>query len=120
MGRSWKDVKKDKEALDRSNGRDVETAREHASALTQGFVLGDRLAQLREEQHLSQTEMAERLGVSQARVSKLEQGNLAHLELGTIRRYVAALGGTLKLVADFADHDVTVSTSQVDRSSMCA
>ncbi|MHA6801159.1 helix-turn-helix domain-containing protein [Bounagaea algeriensis] len=120
MGRSWKDVKQDKEAQDRARGRDVETAREHAATLTQAYVLGDRLAQLRETRHVSQAEIAERMGISQARVSKLENGDPAHLELGTIRRYITALGATLKLIADFEDHDVTVSRSEVDRSAACA
>ncbi|MEV5538585.1 hypothetical protein AB0L13_17145 [Saccharopolyspora shandongensis] len=39
MGRSWKDVKKDKEALDRARGRDVEAAREQAHIQTLRLVL---------------------------------------------------------------------------------
>jgi hypothetical protein len=49
MSRSWKDVKADKEMRDRSAGRDVEAARKHARTLTNAYVLGHRLAQLREE-----------------------------------------------------------------------
>jgi hypothetical protein len=53
-------------------------------------------------------------------VSQLEKGDVDQLEVDTIRRYVAALGGTLKLVADFDDHRVTVSTSQRDRAEITA
>lgn len=120
MSRSWKDVKKDKEARDRARGRDVEAARTNARNITQAYILGDRLAQLREEAGISQSEIAARMHVSQPRISKLEQGDLAQVEVGTIRRYVAALGGRLKLVADFEDHDVTVSTSQLDRTEAYA
>jgi hypothetical protein len=42
------------------------------------------------------------------------------MEVDTIRRYVAALGRTLKIVADFGDHDVTVSTSQRDHTETFA
>ncbi|MFI0463834.1 MULTISPECIES: helix-turn-helix domain-containing protein [Saccharopolyspora] len=116
MGRSWKDVKKDKEALDRARGRDVEAAREQAHILTQAYILGDRLTQLRKAAGLSQSEVAARMQVSQPRVSKLEQGDLAQIEVGTLERYVAALGGRLRLVADFEDHDVTVSMNELDHS----
>lgn len=54
--------------------------------------------------------------VGQPRVSKLEQGDLAQIEVGTVERYVAALGGRLRLVADFEDHDITVSTNELDHS----
>lgn len=43
------------------------------------------------------------MGVSQARVSKLESGDLSHTELGTLQSYVAALGGELRIVAEFSD-----------------
>ena len=49
MGRSWKDVKADKEAIDRTNGRDVEAARALARSQTQAYVLGFRLAELRKK-----------------------------------------------------------------------
>ncbi|MDR7304233.1 helix-turn-helix domain-containing protein [Haloactinomyces albus] len=93
--------------------------RASARNLAQAYTLGGRLAQLREEAGLTQSEIAARMHISQPRVSKLEQGDLAQAEVGTIQRYVAALGGRLKLVADFDDHDVTVSTSQVDRTEAC-
>lgn len=116
MGRSWKEVKKDKEALDRALGRDVEAGREHARAATQAYILGYRLAQLRKAAGLSQSELASRMHISQPRVSKLEQGDLSQVEVGTIERYISALGGRLRLVADFEDHDVTVSMNELDHS----
>ena len=38
------------------------------------------------------------------------------MEVDTLSRYILALGGWLSLVADFEDHDVDVSTSEVDRT----
>lgn len=116
MSRSWKDVKSDKAARDRANGRDVDAARADARVHTQAYVLGFRLAQLRHEVGLSQAEIAARMGISQPRVSQLESGDVDQMEVDTLSRYVLALGGRLKLVADFDDHDVTVSMSEVDRS----
>jgi len=51
--------------------------------------------------------MAERMGVSQARVSQIEHGQIGGLD--TLRSYVVALGGRLDVVADFGDHSVKVA-----------
>jgi DNA-binding XRE family transcriptional regulator len=58
------------------------------------------LRQLREAHGLSQRALANRLGVSQARVARLESGANSP-QLDTLAAYVAALGGTLSLRADF-------------------
>lgn len=118
MTRSWKDVKAEKARRDEANGRDVDEARVEARTRTQAYVLGFRLAQLRQELKLSQAEVAKRMGISQPRVSQLESGDVGQMEVDTLNRYVLALGGRLKLVADFADHDVNVSTSEVDREAI--
>jgi DNA-binding XRE family transcriptional regulator len=120
MSRSWKEVKADKLAIDRESGRDVEAARADAREATQAYVLGFRLAQLREDAGVSQTELARRMGVSQPRISQLEQGDPGQMELDTLRRYIVGLGGRMRVVADFDDHDVTVSTSQRGSSDACA
>jgi predicted XRE-type DNA-binding protein len=117
MTRSWKDVKEDKARLDAARGRDMGTARAEARTRTQVYILGFRLAQLREEIGMSQAQLAENMGISQPRVSQIERGDVSQLEVDTLSRYVMALGSRLKLVADFDDHDVTVSTSEVDRSA---
>ncbi|MEU4448077.1 XRE family transcriptional regulator [Actinosynnema sp. NPDC050801] len=116
MTRSWKDVKADKARHDVEAGRDVAQAREDARTRTQAFILGFRLARLREQRGLSQSQVAARMGISQPRVSQLERGEVDQLVVETLHRYVAALGGHLRVVADFDDHDVTVSTNEVDRS----
>ncbi len=118
MTRSWKDVKADKARRDNASGRDVDVARVEARTRTQAYVLGFRLAQLRQELHLSQAEVARRMGISQPRVSQLESGDVGQMEIDTLSRYVLALGGRLKLVADFDDHDVNVSMSEVDREAV--
>ncbi len=64
----------------------------------------ERLADIRRAHgHARQADVAAIMGVSQARVSKLESGDLSHTELGTLQSYVAALGGELRIVADLAD-----------------
>ncbi|WP_206785455.1 helix-turn-helix domain-containing protein [Amycolatopsis sp. MtRt-6] len=120
MSRSWKDVKAEKLAIDRETGRDVEAARTVAREATEAYVLGFRLAQLREDAGVSQTELARRMGVSQPRISQLEQGDPGQMALDTLRRYITALGGRMRVVADFEDRDVTVSAAQRDSSDACA
>jgi transcriptional regulator with XRE-family HTH domain len=59
--------------------------------------------------HARQADVAALMGVSQARVSQLESGDLSHTELGTLQSYVAALGGHLRIVADFGDDSVELT-----------
>lgn len=66
-------------------------------------VRATRLAEVRKRHDLSQAQLAERMGVSQARVSAIENGEVSASEVGTIAKYIAALGGKLQIVADFGD-----------------
>lgn len=50
---------------------------------------------------------------AQPRVSQLENGDVGQMEVDTLNRYIMALGGRLRLVADFDDRDVDVSNSEV-------
>lgn len=43
------------------------------------------------------------MGVGQRRVSDIESAQLLRTEVSTIDSYVAALGGRLRLVAEFGD-----------------
>ncbi len=69
-----------------------------------------RLFELRKERGLSQTDVAERLGVTQKRISAIERAE--DLNLSTLERYVAALGGRLR--ADIEFHDETVTLTPAD------
>jgi len=60
-----------------------------------------RLRELRTERRMSQVELAERLRVKQAAVSKME--NRSDLHIRTLRDVVAAMGGQLVIRARFPD-----------------
>ena len=62
------------------------------------------LAGLRRSMAVSQEALAARLGVKQARLSKFERHADPHCR--ALRAYVAALGGTLTLLACFPDRHV--------------
>lgn len=70
---------------------------------------GRQLAEARKSYGLAQREVAARMGVSIARVSQIENGEVAALDV--LARYVEALGGRLDLVADFGDHTVRMPGS---------
>ncbi|GAA3784226.1 helix-turn-helix domain-containing protein [Streptomyces chiangmaiensis] len=70
---------------------------------------GQQLAEARKQQGLAQKDIAASMGVSIARVSQIEHGEVASLDV--IARYVEALGGRLDLVADFGDHTVRMPAS---------
>ncbi|MDX3752302.1 XRE family transcriptional regulator [Streptomyces sp. AK08-02] len=59
-----------------------------------------RPAELRKRQH-PQVQVAEAMGVTQVRVARIEKGQLERSEVDALAAYVKALGGKLKVVADF-------------------
>ncbi|MFY9304027.1 MAG: helix-turn-helix domain-containing protein [Rhodoluna sp.] len=63
-------------------------------------VLEYKLRELRQHQGLTQQQLADKLGLTQNRISKFERLDLDRSELQTIRRYLEALGGELSLVVD--------------------
>ncbi|MGH3643981.1 MAG: helix-turn-helix domain-containing protein [Mycobacterium sp.] len=71
-----------------------------------------RLAEIRKARgRARQSDVAAIMGVSQARISKVESGDPLHTELATLQSYVAALGGRLRIVADFGDKVVELLRS---------
>lgn len=68
---------------------------------------GWRLAELRKRRGMTQEQVATRMEVSVARVSQIERGAVSTQDV--LGRYIAALGGTLKLIADFGDEQLKVA-----------
>ena len=64
------------------------------------FELGEQLRALREGQHLSQAELARRMGSTQPAIARLEAGRVAP-SLNTLDRAAAALG--VELVITFQE-----------------
>ena len=59
------------------------------------------LRQLRRAAQQTQTDLARKLGIGQDGVSRIEQRD--DMLVSTLRRYIAAAGGELRLVAEFPD-----------------
>lgn len=58
-------------------------------------VRGHRLRELRKTVGLTQRRMAVSIGVGQRQISKIEHGQLDEVKLGTLRKYIDAIGGEL-------------------------
>jgi hypothetical protein len=65
------------------------------------------LNELREARKLSQRSLAAAMGTGQASISKLERR--ADMYVSTLRGMIAAMGGTLDIVARFPDGAVRIS-----------
>jgi DNA-binding XRE family transcriptional regulator len=68
-----------------------------------------RLRELRESAGLTQKQVAERIGVGQRQVSKIENGDLESAKIGTIRGYLEAVGGSL--VIEYATGDARIQVA---------
>jgi predicted XRE-type DNA-binding protein len=102
--RNWKDVRAERIKTPADEAR-IAALKAELMAEIRAY----RLAEVRKHQGLTQRDIAEALHVSQARISKMEQGDLQRTELSTIRRYVEALGGTIEIVASFGDQRVILT-----------
>ena len=69
-----------------------------------------RLREIREEQGVTQKELAERLSLTQPTISALESGDLGRSGLATLRSYVEALGGTIEVTATFGTRKLVLSS----------
>ena len=71
-----------------------------------------KLALLREQYGLTQTEVAERLAMTQPSVSQLE--NSDDLKLSTVAKYIHALDGRLEITAVFGDTSIKLLDDVAD------
>lgn len=102
--RRWRDTSHLDRAIDTAGGRDAFDA---AIGQMLDEARGWRLGDMRKRRGLTQEQVAARMGVSTARVSQIEAGDVSTQDV--LARYIAALGGTLMLIADFGDEQLKVA-----------
>lgn len=85
---------------------------EHGRRMTQAYVTGYRLAELRKKAQFTQVELAEHMKVGQRRVSAIERGEVESVTLASVRAYMEALGGTVNVVATFGDTDIRLQVPE--------
>ncbi|WP_028648845.1 helix-turn-helix transcriptional regulator [Nocardiopsis sp. CNT312] len=101
--RDWRGSGHLERAIETAGG---EQAFEEAVARLLDGARAWRLVEMRKRRGLGQAQVAQRMGVSVARVSQIEAGDLSTRDV--LDRYVSALGGTLVIVADFGDEQLKV------------
>jgi ribosome-binding protein aMBF1 (putative translation factor) len=102
--RDWEDLERELHAA----GVSAEEIEAGARALL-AQARGHQLAEARKQLGLGQRDIAATMGVSVARISQIEHGEVTSFDV--IARYVEALGGRLDLVADFGDRTVRLPVS---------
>ena len=78
-----------------------------AKARTEEMLAELALQELRQALNLTQEEVAAAMQMNQGAVSKME--HQCDIYVSTLRKFVSAMGGQLKLVASFPDRDVVIS-----------
>lgn len=99
MARNWNDVKSDPRT-----GNITDEDRQAAQKLVD-TERRTYLAQLRKAHGTTQVELAGQMGVRQATISEIENRDLDHTEVATLRTYVEGLGGQLRVTAQFGDEE---------------
>lgn len=87
--------------------------RARVEAETQAAIAAQRLAQVRETRGLTQTQLAEQLGITQVHVSRIECAD--ETDLTTLCRYVETLGGHVELRAVFDDTSVPLALPRIQQ-----
>lgn len=81
-------------------------AQERARAKSEALEGEMVLAEVRKAMQLSQEELAAILNINQASVAKMEKRT--DMYIGTLRRFIQAMGGELDIVARFPDRQIKI------------
>jgi DNA-binding XRE family transcriptional regulator len=98
---SWSEVKDKARQADTRSDDERKAGQVLAVERREAYIRGHQLAEMRKASGLTQADVGKALGVSQARISKIEHGDISGIDI--IRAYVSALGGTLEFVATLGD-----------------
>lgn len=105
---NWRDVKAKARAADPGwDNADRVARRNQMREQMLASVSGAQLAEIRKQLGMTQTQLAEAAGLSQARISQIENGATTNLE--TLRAYVVGLGGHLDIVARIGNIQLNVA-----------
>ncbi|MEO3860372.1 XRE family transcriptional regulator [Acrocarpospora sp. B8E8] len=107
----WDEVKRKAHERRKAAGLPVRSQAEKDAAMGRmaAEIRAYRLAEIRREQDLTQRDVAAAMGVSGPRVSAIEHGELDRVEVSTLRAYVEALGGKMRVIADFGDTEYKIA-----------
>ncbi|WP_035918884.1 helix-turn-helix domain-containing protein [Legionella fairfieldensis] len=72
-------------------------------------MIGEKLKTLRENNQLRQYELAELIGISQKNICAVEKRD--DIYLSSLKKYVEALGGSLKIYVEFKKEELLYDLS---------
>jgi len=101
----WEDVRAEAARRDPGFEEGVARLREQTD-----FVMG--LGELRQGRKVTQKDLAAKLGMTQANVSRIERED--DVRLSTLEKYAAALGGRLEIHVIFGEDEYVVRPEGVD------
>ena len=81
---------------------DSSVTRDEVEAEKRRMLDGIRLYELKEarkSEHVTRRRLAQDLGVSQKRISVIGAGDVDHIKVDTLKRYLEGIGGTLHVTA---------------------
>ncbi|MCL4872235.1 MAG: helix-turn-helix domain-containing protein [Anaerolineae bacterium] len=81
--------------------------REKIEDQAQAILISMALQELRQTRHLTQQDLANILNMNQAALSKME--NQTDMRVSTLRKLLSAMGGTLKIVAEFPEGEIVIN-----------
>lgn len=81
--------------------------RERIKVMKAGLLADMPLHELRRARALTQQDLAETLKVNQPAIAKLEQR--ADIYVSSLRSYIEAVGGRLKIIAEFPEGEVMIT-----------
>lgn len=104
--RSWGEIEVDAKAAGRLDEDRVAAHQKRMRAEQRAY----RLAEIRKKRGLTQEDLAAAMRVSQRRVSAVEHGDLSRARVSTVAGYVAALGGTVEIVARIGGKRIVIGS----------
>ncbi|MCM4080983.1 helix-turn-helix domain-containing protein [Paractinoplanes hotanensis] len=105
---NWRDVKAKARTADPTwDSAERVVRRQQMREQMLAAVSGAQLAEIRQQLGLTQVQLAEATGLSQARISQIENGDAVGLD--TLRAYVVGLGGHLDIVARIGNIQLNVA-----------
>lgn len=104
---SWDEITQERRTDPDYEARMVEA---HAELAAETEAYFRSLADVRRAHDMTQEKLAEALGIKQTSFSKVERAHERHadLYLSTIRRFIEAMGGQLRMTAVFPDAEVPI------------
>lgn len=104
MPSTWKETRSRAAEIGKLDEAAIAKHKDELRSATRAY----KLSEIRKSHALNQKQVAELMKVTQSRVSQIESKGLDETQLATVKSYVEAIGGRMRIVADFGDETITI------------